>query len=63
MVQAGDEDLTTNSVASFPGRFRLQYAETEGEGLGEKVTCMMSGRCEGRHEGGSARQRILRSFL
>ena len=28
---------------------RLQYAKTEGEGLGERVTCMTSGTC--RHEG------------
>ena len=30
---------------------RLQYAKTEGEGLGERVTCVMSGR----REGGGAR--------
>ena len=30
---------------------RVQYAKTEGEGLGERVTCMTSGR----HEGGGAR--------
>ena len=30
---------------------RLQYAKTEGEGLGERVTCVTSGR----HEGGGAR--------
>jgi len=29
----------------------LQYAKTEGEGLGERVTCMTSGR----HVGGGAR--------
>ena len=38
---------------------RLQYAKTEGEGLGDRVTCVMSGR----REGGGARQRISRSFL
>ena len=38
---------------------RLQYAKMEGEGLGERVTCVTSGR----HEGGGARRRILRSFL
>ena len=26
---------------------RLQYAKTEGEGLGERVMCVMSGRHEG----------------
>ena len=26
---------------------RLQYAKTEGEGLGERVKCMTSGRREG----------------
>ena len=29
---------------------RLQYAKTEGEGLGERVTCLTSGRCEGRRD-------------
>ena len=33
----------------------LRYAKTEREGLGERVTCMTSGRHEGRHEGGGAR--------
>ena len=33
---------------------QLQYAKTEGEGLGEGVTCMMSGRRENRHKGGGA---------
>ena len=46
-----------------PAFDRLQYAKTEGEGLGERVMCMMSGRREGRHEGGGAQRRISRSFL
>ena len=33
---------------------RILYAKMEGEGLGERVTCVTSGRCEGRHKGGSA---------
>ena len=33
----------------------LQYARRKGEGLGERVMCMTSGRREGRHEGGGAR--------
>ena len=33
---------------------RLQYARMEGEGLGERVTCVTSGRHEGRREGGGA---------
>ena len=33
---------------------RIQYAKTEGEGLGERVTCVTSGRREGRHRGGGA---------
>ena len=41
---------------------RLQY-KNGGEGLGERVTCVTSGRREGRCEGGGARQRISRSFL
>ena len=28
---------------------RILYANTEGEGLGERVTCVTSGRREGRH--------------
>ena len=36
---------------------RLLYAKSEGEGLGERVTCMMSGRREGRCEGGSKESR------
>ena len=31
---------------------RILYAKTEGEGLGERVTCVTSGRREGRHRGG-----------
>ena len=48
-----------NVIASFPDLFpppvfdRILYAKTEGEGPGERVTCVMSGRREGRHEGGS----------
>ena len=43
-------------LASFPGRSRLQFLiassiKTEGEGLGERVTCVTSGR----REGGGAR--------
>ena len=34
---------------------RILYAKTEGEGLGERVTCVTSGRREGRCEGGGAR--------
>ena len=30
---------------------RILYAKTEGEGLGERVTCVTSGRREGRHRG------------
>ena len=30
----------------------ILYAKTEGEGLGERVTCVTSGRREGRREGG-----------
>ena len=30
----------------------ILYAKTEREGLGERVTCMTSGRREGRREGG-----------
>ena len=33
---------------------RILYAKTEGEGLGERVTCVTSGRREGRHRGGGA---------
>ena len=51
----------TTLIAAFPGCSRLQFLITcsmqkmEGEGLGEKIPCMMSGRHEGRHEGGDAR--------
>ena len=34
---------------------RILYAKTEGEGLGERVTCVTSGRHEGRCEGGGDR--------
>ena len=47
------------SLASFPSLVprpfpppvfdRILYAKTEGEGLGEKVTCVTSGRFEGTH--------------
>ena len=30
---------------------RILYAKMEGEGLGERVTCVTSGRREGRREG------------
>ena len=33
---------------------RILYAKTEGEGLGERVTCVTSGRRECRREGGGA---------
>ena len=33
----------------------ILYVKTEGEGLGERVTCVMSGRHEGRREGGRDR--------
>ena len=42
---------------------RLQYAKMEGEGLGERATCVTSGRREGRRERGSAQRRISRCFL
>ena len=32
----------------------ILYAKTEGEGLGERVTYVTSGRREGRHTGGGA---------
>ena len=44
---------TCNSLSLVPRLFpplvfgRLQYAKTEGEGLGERVTCVTSGRREG----------------
>ena len=34
---------------------KLLYAKMEGGGLGERVTCVMSGRREGRCEGGGDR--------
>ena len=46
--------LHSYMLASFPGHSRLQILiglsmqKTEGEDLGERVTCMMSGRHEGR---------------
>ena len=45
--------FATFPLSPFPPQAfdRLQYAKTEGEGLGERVTCMTSGR----HEGGGAR--------
>ena len=33
---------------------RILYAKTEGGSLGERVTCVTSGRCEGRREEGGA---------
>ena len=33
----------------------ILHAKTEGEGLGERVTCVTSGRREGRREGGGDR--------
>ena len=62
------ENQIPSELASFPGRSRLQFLiassiKTEGEGLGERVTCVTSGRREGRREGGGARRRISRSFL
>ena len=51
--------MSVYGIASFPGRSRLQFLiaciKTEGEGLGERVTCVMSGRREGTREGGGAR--------
>ena len=35
----------------------LQYAKTEGEGLGERVMCVTPGRCEGKREGGAVTNR------
>ena len=51
---------TMVTLASFPGHSHLQFLnacsiKTEGEGLGERVTCVTSGRREGRCEGGGAR--------
>ena len=56
-------------LASFPGCSQLQFWEVWEketpvlEGLGERVTCVTSVRCEGRREGGSAWQRILRWYF
>ena len=43
-----------NFVASFPPPVFdcILYAKTEGEGLGERVTCVTSGRREARQGGG-----------
>ena len=58
-------------LASFPGRShvhdpvfdRLQYANTEGESLGDLVTCGYVRQTEGRHTGGGARRGISKHFL
>ena len=42
---------------------RILYAKTEGEGPGERVTCVTSGRREGRREGGRCLMKYLESFL
>ena len=60
--------LSCICVASFPGRSRLQFLiacsiKTEGEGLGERVTCVTSGRREGRHEGGRCPTKNLEVLL
>ena len=45
-------------IASFPGPFpppvfdRILCAKTDGEGLGERVMCVTSGRREGKRERG-----------
>ena len=63
--QVGDPVIVSRgqTLASFPGRSqavpgssfdRLQY-KNGGEGLGERVTCVTSGRREGRREGGGER--------
>ena len=49
--------------SSAPVFDRILYAKMKGEGLGERVTCVMSGRREGRCEGGGTWRRILQSFL
>ena len=57
-------ELCWHALVSFPGRSRLQFlitcsiAKMEGEGLGERVTCMTSGR----HEGGGGRSLLLTNF-
>ena len=56
-VHSGQEGSGTGSCALslvprpfLPPVFdRILYAKTEGEGLGERVTCVTSGRREGRH--------------
>ena len=57
--QTRDINKLSHSVASFPGRSRLQVFDhilkTEGEGLGERGMCVTSGRREGRREGGGDR--------
>ena len=40
----------------------LQYVKIEREGLGDRVTCLTSGRCDGRYEGGGARSLQLTNF-
>ena len=55
-------------LASFPGHSRLQFLiacsiKTEGEGLGERVTCVTSGRREGRREGGRCPTKNLEVLL
>ena len=42
---------------------RILYAKTEGEGLGERVTCVKSGRREGRHKGGRCLMKNLEVLL
>ena len=53
----GGQPVTSSLVPRpFPPQVfdRILYAKTEGEGLGERVTCVMSGRREDRHRGGGA---------
>ena len=42
---------------------RILYAKTEGEGLGERVMCVMSGRHEGKRRGGRCLTKNLEVFL
>ena len=42
---------------------RLQYTNTEGEGLEDLVTCGYVRQTEGRHTGGGARRGISKHFL
>ena len=42
---------------------RLQYAKMEGEGLGERVMCVTSGKHEGRREGGWCLTKTLEVLL